>query len=346
LRYEDEKPYTARTFRSGVRHEQKLREAARRAQRAAREQRREAPREPHETATVVSLAPGRARVRLGDDEVDARLAAAIAATQQTSIAVGDEVTITHGDDGEPPRVEDVLPRRSALSRPDPGNRHRQRVLAANVDLAVVVLSVREPPLRPALIDRFLVALAGSAVAPVLCVNKFDLADADDRAEVDACLAPFRALGIPAFETSVEDGRGLDELRRTIRGQTVVFVGHSGVGKSALQNALDPDGARATGGVRDKDKRGRHTTRGASLRVLPDGTRIIDTAGVREFGLWGLDRQALAAGFPELERRARHCRFRDCSHVVEPDCAVRAAVEAGEIPARRYREFVRLQRRGP
>jgi ribosome biogenesis GTPase len=289
---------------------------------------------------VVGIARGRVAVRRDGGVFDARLARDLARTQQSSVAVGDQVEVV--GEGAAAVVVRVAPRRSKLARPDPANPGRERVIAANVDLAVVVLSVVAPPLRPALVDRFLVALAYGGVAPALCVNKVDLlGGGEERAPVDAVLAPYRALGVPCLLTSAEEGLGLDELRALVAGTTCVLVGHSGVGKSSLLNALDPGHLRETGGVRAGDGKGRHTTTGSALFELGDGTAVIDTPGVREFGLWRLDPETLRRAFPELDEPARDCRFRDCSHAHEPDCGVRRAVAEGRVARSRHEAYLRL-----
>jgi ribosome biogenesis GTPase len=282
---------------------------------------------------------GRVLVLVDGEEVDVALGCELARTQQTSVAVGDRVELAEW--GDSLRAVAVAPRSSSLARPDPGNAGRERVLAANVDLAVVVLSVVSPPLRPALIDRFLVALEYGGVAPALCVNKADLLDSEERKRVRTVLDPYRALEIPSLVVSAEQGEGLDELRALLEGRTCVFAGHSGVGKSSLLNALDPGRARATGRVREGDGKGRHTTTASALHELGGGTRVIDTPGIRSFGLWRLDADGLRRSFREFERHAPDCRFRDCTHVHEPGCAVIAASESGAIAPTRYAAYRRL-----
>lgn len=255
------------------------------------------------------------------------------------LVVGDEVACEPTDG--PWRIVAVLPRRSWLARPDPGNEHRELLLAANVDFGVITAAVQDPPLRPGLIDRLLLALARGHVSPLLCVNKVDLLDAAEQAQLDATLQPYVDQGVPVLRCSASSGAGMLELREALRGRTCVFVGHSGVGKSSLLNALDPDGARSTGAVREHDGRGRHTTSASSLRQLAEGTRVIDTPGIRAFGLAALTRSELGAAFPELLRLAERCRFSDCSHAHEPDCAVRAAVASGSVGAARFAEYLRL-----
>ncbi|MBL8732312.1 MAG: ribosome small subunit-dependent GTPase A [Planctomycetes bacterium] len=281
-------------------------------------------------------------VHAGRVEVDfapARLAAALATDAGQRLAVGDEVAFeaTAG----PPRVVARLPRRSVLARPDPGNVHQALVLAANVDLAVIVVAAADPPLRPGLVDRFLLALQRGGVAPLLCVNKVDLLDAPGRAALAATLQPYAALAVPTVWCSASNGVGLDELRPHLRGRTCVFVGHSGVGKSSLLNGLDPAGGRAIGDVRAFDGKGRHTTSASALRQLGDGTRVIDTPGIRELGFGELSRDELRLAFADLQAFAAGCRFADCSHAQEPDCAVRAAVAAGRVPGARLASWLRL-----
>ena len=292
---------------------------------------------------VIAVARGRVQVAHlahAGITLDLRLDADLAAVQQTAVAVGD--LVRWEGRGEGARVNHVLPRRTVLARPDPGNSHRKRVLAANVDVAVLVLSVRRPAFKPGLADRFLVALAGSGVDAVIVANKTDLLEhRDDREPIRQALAPFVALGVPALLASAESGEGLAELAAQLAGRTSVFVGHSGVGKSSLLNGLDPEGRRTVRSGRDGDGKGRHTTTSSSLTELPDGSRVIDTPGVRAFGLWHLDRRALREAFPELVEHGAGCRFGDCSHLVEPGCAVRAAVDHGTLPASRYEAYVRI-----
>ncbi len=307
-----------------------------------------APRDPHERAgapttpaLVLALARGAADVLAEGVLVRADLDGPLAATQQTSLAVGDRVRL-RARAGAAPLVVAVEPRRTTLARPDPANPARERVLAANVDVAVLVLAALEPKLRPALIDRLLVATARGGVEPAVCVNKLDLVTGErERTAIERALLPYREIGIAVHVVSAATGAGIDPLRAALAGRTCVLVGHSGVGKSSLLNRLDPQGARRVGAVRASDGKGRHTTTGSTLVELPDGTRIIDTPGIRELGLGRLDAPALRRAFPELDEPATRCRFSDCAHTREPACAVRAAVEAGTIARTRYEAYLRL-----
>ena len=297
-------------------------------------------------ALVVGVQKERARVRAEDREFDVTLSEAIARSQKSSLAVGDEILVSELADGLY-RAERVLPRRSSLSRPDPNRPDIERVLAANIDSAVIVVSAARPALKRRLVDRYTIALQRGGVAPIVCANKADLIEsADARAKVLETLASYRSLGIPTFLTSAlaVEGlpvEGLDELREELVGRTVVFVGQSGMGKSSLLNGLWPELGLATGEVRESDGKGRHTTTSSVLLELGDGTRVIDTPGVRGWGLYDIDRESLAESFPEFEEPARSCRFRDCSHIVEPDCRVRQDAESGRLDRQRYEAYVRI-----
>ncbi|MCA8962256.1 MAG: ribosome small subunit-dependent GTPase A [Planctomycetes bacterium] len=284
------------------------------------------------TARVVHVEAGRCRVRFDDGELRVvELSESVRTVQRSALAVGDFVEVSDVD-----RVETVLPRSTRLSRPDPHNRHLERVLAANVDVVGIVSALISPPLRPNLIDRFLVAIERGGAQPVIVVNKVDLAE--DPVRELSVLDAHRALGIPVIPCSAERELGLDPLRDLLRGRLSVFVGHSGVGKSSLLNALDPAARAATGAVTDHAGKGRHTTTSSTLYDLGDETLIIDTPGIRSFGLDKLTAEELIACFPEIEREGAHCRFNDCTHRDEPACAVREASETGRITERRYRVY--------
>ncbi len=297
-----------------------------------------------EEAVVLTATSAGCRVRFADGaEQECMLPPEIAAFQRSELAVGDRVQVAFGDDAAPATVAQVLPRRSALSRPDsgPGGEYRERVIAANVDVVVIVAAVADPPLRPRLLDRYLIAVEYGGADGAVALTKTDLLA--EEAELDdlyAQLSGLVRLGVPVVSTSTVDGRGLDELRALLAGQTAVFVGQSGVGKSSLLNSLDPGLELATQPVGSTHK-GRHTTTASTLHELPDDTHIIDTPGIREFGLWEITRPALRGYFHEFDAYAPGCRFTDCSHLHEPDCAVKAAVEQGDVDEARYDGYRRI-----
>jgi ribosome biogenesis GTPase len=289
--------------------------------------------------TVIAVSAGACVVQAGDDVLDAVLPADLTRRQQSGLAVGDEVLLEPF--GESRRVTAVLPRRSLLTRADPHDARRSRAIAANVDIVVVVVAAKAPPLHPRLIDRYLVAVERSGARAALVVNKVDLLDDDERHAVLALLQPYRELGSPVLLCSVSDGTGIEELREVLAGATCVFVGQSGVGKSSLLNALHATAAAKTGAVRAGDGRGRHTTSASSLYELPGAIRVIDTPGIRRFSVDDADDATLADGFVEFAAYAARCKYDDCTHTHEPGCAVKAAVDDGDIPRSRYESYVKL-----
>jgi ribosome biogenesis GTPase len=291
-------------------------------------------------ATVVAVTRGQCDVELEDGgSAVAYLPKALADLQRSEVAVGDLVRLERRPAGAL-AVGRLLPRRSRLSRPDPFHAHRERVVAANLDLAVIVAALRKPPLSTGLLDRYLVALAHGGVPAAIVANKAYLVEPPREADPEvAQLVPYRRLGVPLILASARSGEGIEELRALLAGRTVAFVGHSGVGKSALLNALDPEAGAQVGEVSEAHRKGRHTTTRSRVYRLAGGTRVIDTPGIREFGLWQLSARELAAYFDEFEPFAAACRFGDCSHVHEPACAVRAAAERGELL--RYDTYLRI-----
>jgi ribosome biogenesis GTPase len=273
-------------------------------------------------AQVVSVTSGKCQVVNATGMFSCR--------NQLSVAPGDFVALVAGH-----RVKRVLPRRSFLSRPDPGNPRREKVVAANMDVVVVVVAAADPPLHPGLIDRYLIAIERGGAAAAICVNKCELGASG---AIEQALQPYRKLPAPIVVCSARTGAGIDDLRKIIAGKLCVFVGHSGVGKSSLLNALLPGAGAPTGEVSIDTGKGRHTTTRSQIYSLSGGARVIDTPGVREFGLWKLDPAEVRLYFHDFDEAAASCRFSDCTHLHEPDCMVRIQVEAGIIAASRYERY--------
>jgi len=251
------------------------------------------------------------------------------------LAAGDRVTLERsGDEGI---VRDREPRIHALRRAHRLPRRPPLVVVANVDTVVAVLSIHQPDFRAGLADRLLVAAAAGDLRAVLCVNKWDLSEPGD----DDLLAPYVPLGVPVLRTSALTGEGIDALSTALAGRRSVVVGHSGVGKSSLLAQLVPGLQVRVGEVNAVTGRGRHTTTTATLVHLPDGGWLIDTPGIRGFGLVDVDAASLGAHYPEFAPLAGRCGFEDCGHGTEPDCAVTEAVGRGEIAAQRYEGYLRI-----
>ena len=293
---------------------------------------------PEASPSIVLWSSGKyCRIFRNGIEVDCTIDSDVLEEMGGSIAVGDVVEM---DPANPQTVRRVLPRRTVLARPDPHIAQRQRVLVANVDLVIHVVSVKAPPLRTPLIDRFLIAAQKGGAKSLICVNKIDLISSEALDRELERLQPYRDTGVPLVFCSTTDATGLQQLRTAIDGLCSALVGHSGVGKSSILNALNSGLELKTGALHRRGT-GRHTTSASTLYDLGGNTWVIDTPGIREFGLWDLDAAELREYFPEFEEAALSCRFRNCSHIHEPSCEVKRRVDAGDIAKSRYDIYVRL-----
>jgi ribosome biogenesis GTPase len=267
-------------------------------------------------------------------EVQCRIKGKILREEERSynpIAAGDFVDISQG------MIVGLHERRTSLVRWNKKGMARQ-VLAANADIAVCVSSPQSPPFRPRFIDRVIAAAEGGGMEAVILMNKADLEidhDASDR------LADFRRIGYRVHVCSARTGDGIEELVRALSGKTAAFVGQSGVGKSSILNALEPGLGLRTGEISAKHDRGNHTTNFSVLLRLANGLSVIDTPGIREMEIADILPEELAYSFREFSPLAAHCEVPVCPHEEEPGCAVRRAVERGELHHDRYESYIRI-----
>ena len=256
-----------------------------------------------------------------------------------AVVAGDEVE-WDDEESSAPVIENVLPRKNHFSRRASGGGAREQIVASNLDEVLVMAALASPPLKSALLDRVAVAVHGAGLPMRLAFTKSDLVSEKER---QAPLRQYRDLGYAVHLLSVPDGVGVGELRETLTGQRTLFVGHSGVGKSTLLNCFQPSLGLRIGEVHPKTGRGRHTTTAALLVRLPRQTEIVDTPGFRSFSPWGVSPEEVANSFPEIRARLGECRFADCGHDAEPDCAVIGALERGEISRHRHQAYLKLRR---
>jgi ribosome biogenesis GTPase len=254
-----------------------------------------------------------------------------------AVVTGDRVALAW-DSGRA-LIDLVDPRRNAFSRRASGEREEEQVVAANLDQVVIVAALKRPDFSHGLVDRVLVQCQRAGISAVLVLNKTDLGE---MAEVEEVHAEYRRAGVQGFATCAKTGRGVDEVQSACAGRRTLFVGHSGVGKSTLLGQLLPGTEILEGDVNEVTGKGRHTTSAAILYRSGADTELVDTPGVRAFGLWDVGPEDLAEYYPELRPHVGQCRFGDCRHDKEPGCGLRAALERGEIGARRFASYCKLR----
>ncbi len=238
-------------------------------------------------------------------------------------------------------IEEVLPRETVLHRlrPGPGRIPVEHVIVANPDQAAFIFSVREPVPHLRMLDRLLVLAEANELPALICANKIDLLD--DESEARESFGIYEEIGYPVIYASAETGQGVEELRDYLVGNLTVLCGPSGVGKSSLLNAIQPDLGLAVSEISDATGKGRHTTVGVRLWPLDGGGYVADTPGLREAGFFDIFPEELASFFAEMQPLLANCHFSSCTHTHEDGCAVKAAVEAGEVSWERYDSYCRL-----
>ncbi len=261
---------------------------------------------------------------------------AMLARRRLKVVCGDRVLWRPAPGGDA-EVTERLPRDNELTRPD--SRGRTEILAANLSTLAVVCAPR-PDADLFMVDRYLAAAEQMGVRGLVVMNKSDLTDAADLADR---LATYRRVGYPVLQVSAREKQGLNHLAAVLAGETGIFVGQSGVGKSSLINALCPDAGMETAALSESSAEGRHTTTASVMHTLPGGGAVIDSPGVRDYAPGLVPREAVQAGFREFADPASGCRFSNCMHLQEPVCEVKAAVASGAIDSRRYESYRRMVR---
>lgn len=254
------------------------------------------------------------------------------------VVVGDEVAC-EADEGGDYVIADILPRRNYVIRRASNLSKESHIIAANVDQALLMASLRSPETPTEFVDRFLVTCEAYKVPVTILLSKLDLQDAEAVAEFRAV---YEGAGYRVLEVSVREGRGVEEVRELLAGRTTLVSGNSGVGKSTLIQAIDPSLDIRTGEISESHHKGRHMTTFSTMYPLAGGGAVIDTPGIKGFGLIDIDEAELWHYFPEMMRVAPACRFYNCTHTHEPGCAVTEAVKAGEIAWPRYESYLKIR----
>jgi ribosome biogenesis GTPase len=263
-------------------------------------------------------------------------------TSTNPVAVGDQVTFEIESEAAATAViSEILPRNNYINRQSPRHKHQHHIVAANLDQTVLVATLKEPKTSQGFIDRFLVAAAMYHVTPLIVFNKVDLYRHKEMDRFGSLRVMYESIGYRVLLVSAFTGQGMDELLETLTNKTTLLSGHSGVGKSSLLNRWFPGMNRKTQDVSGWSGKGQHTTTFAEMFDLPQGGKIIDTPGMREFGLVDISKQELSHYFSEMQPLLPDCQFNNCMHYNEPGCAIKKAVEEGRIHEDRFISYLSI-----
>lgn len=257
------------------------------------------------------------------------------------LAVGDKVSFFVKQGEKVGLINSIDQRHNYIIRKATKLSKQSHIIAANIDQAIVMITLASPRTSTGFIDRFLVTAEAYHIPAMLIFNKIDLVFGESILRLNKLINLYEGLGYRCFRTSALEGTGIDDVKALFKNKVSLLSGHSGVGKTALINAIEPGLLRKVGKISDYHQKGKHTTTFAEMLPLPDGGFIIDTPGIKEFGLVDFDKQEIAERFPEMRKLMHNCQFNNCTHVHEPGCAVKSALSKGLINQMRYQNYLSI-----
>lgn len=257
------------------------------------------------------------------------------------IAVGDHVDFEVEENQETALIFDIIQRKNYIIRKSSRKRHYSHIIASNIDQALLVVTLKQPRTSVGFIDRFLVSAESFRIPTVIVFNKSDLLNEKDKIRVDELIKRYSGIGYKCLQTSVEESVGIEEFTILMKNKVTLISGHSGVGKSSLLNLINPDLKLATKGLTKFTSKGSHTTTFAQMYELNDNSNVIDTPGIKEFGLENMEKSELTHYFPEMRKYLGQCKFHNCLHQNEPNCAIEDAFNKNEITEDRYNTYLTL-----
>ncbi|PSR05009.1 MAG: ribosome small subunit-dependent GTPase A [Bacteroidetes bacterium SW_11_45_7] len=257
------------------------------------------------------------------------------------VSVGDDVIVSDEEDVDANVITEVLPRQNYIIRQSPKQSAQRHIIASNIEQALLIVTVAKPRTSTGFIDRFLVTAEAYAIPTHIVFNKQDALTEKELKKQQAIAKVYEDIGYPVYYTSVPQEENVKTIHELLKGKTTLLSGHSGVGKSTIVNSIYPDLNLRTKEISKKVKKGMHTTTFVEMHALPDDAYIIDTPGIKEFGLTDMEAAEVSGYFPEMRERLDNCQFNDCLHMNEPGCAVKEAVQNGEISEERYHNYLSI-----
>lgn len=257
------------------------------------------------------------------------------------LAVGDKVQYTVSNAEQVGLINSIEPRFNYIIRKSTKLSKQSHIIAANIDQAVVMVTLTSPRTSTGFIDRFLVTAEAYHIPAILIFNKMDMVKGADIEKINQLISLYEGLGYKCFKTSALEKTGIEEVKQMLKDKVTLISGHSGVGKTALINTIEPGLLRKVGIISDYHQKGKHTTTFAEMLPLTFGGFIIDTPGIKEFGLVDFDKQEIAERFPEMRNLMHECQFNNCTHIHEPGCAVKEALKKGDISESRYKNYISI-----